>query len=72
MTNETERTELEMWQARCDELHTVTEILRDERDNARTTAMLLEEELAKQTETVRELRAQVDRLRLHIQQGVEL
>ncbi len=72
MTNETERTELEMWQSRCDELHTASELLREERDKARTTAMLLEEELTKQQEAVRELRAQVDRLRLHIQQGVEL
>jgi len=72
MINESEATELEMWQARCDELQVATERLREERDNARTTAALMEAEYAKLSVTVAELHAQIDRLRIHIQQGVEL
>ena len=72
MINESEATELEMWQARCDELQVASERLREERDNARNTAALMEAEVAKQTQIISELNAQVDRLRIHIQQGVEL
>jgi outer membrane murein-binding lipoprotein Lpp len=72
MINESEATELEMWQARCDELQVASERLREERDNARSTAALMEAEVAKQTQIISELNAQVDRLRIHIQQGVEL
>lgn len=72
MTSESDATQIEMWQARCDELQVACERLREERDSARTTAALLEAEFAKHTETIRELTAHIDRLRLHIQQGVEL
>jgi len=72
MTNETESTELDWWQARCDELHTANERLREERDAARTTAALMEAALSEAEQKMRELTALADRLRLHIQQGVEL
>ena len=72
MTSESEATELEMWQARCDELQVTCERLREERDSARNIAALLEAEFAKQMATVADLHAQIDRLRIHIQQGVEL
>lgn len=72
MSNESTQTELDMWQARCDELQVRNEILRDERDAARNTAALLEAELADHDKVIHELSATIDRLRLHIQQGVEL
>ena len=64
--------ETEAWQARCDELSIVNEQLREQRDNARSIAQRLEEALTQSEEKVKELSATMDRLRLHIQQGVEL
>jgi len=72
MSNESTQTELDLWQSRCDELQVRNEILRDERDKARSLAALLEAELANYDKLIHELSATVDRLRLHIQQGVEL
>ena len=64
--------ETEPSQARCDELSIVNEQLREQRDNARSIAQRLEEALTQSEEKVKELSATMDRLRLHIQQGVEL
>jgi len=53
--------------------------VREERDAARSTAALLEDECAEKSVIIqeydkdfRDLQVQVARLRLHIQQGVEL
>jgi outer membrane murein-binding lipoprotein Lpp len=64
--------ETEAWQARCDELSIVNEQLREQRESARSIAQRLEEALTQSEEKVKELSATMDRLRLHIQQGVEL
>lgn len=64
--------ETEAWQARCDELTIANEQLREQRETARGLAQRLEEALTQAEEKVKELSATVDRLRLHIQQGVEL
>lgn len=64
--------ETEAWQSRCDALAVANEQLREQRQIARSLAQRLEEALTQSEEKVKELSATVDRLRLHIQQGVEL
>lgn len=66
-------------QARVADLQTSLERVREERDAARSTAALLEDECAEKSiiiqeydKDLRDLQVQVARLRLHIQQGVEL
>lgn len=59
-------------QARIAELETVAERLRDERDRARASVDLLLHENATLEEQTKTLTATIDRLRLHLQQGVEL
>lgn len=53
------------WQARCRDLETSLEFVREERDLARAA-------LNHQQNENRELHALISRLRLHIAQGVEL
>lgn len=67
------------WQARTRDLEVANERLREERELARALAANLEAELANKEEQIKQLdqmvdalHAQVDRLRLHLQQGVEL
>jgi hypothetical protein len=66
-------------QARVADLQHSLERVREERDAARSTAALLEAELADREALLvgyesltHDLQKQIDRLRLHIQQGVEL
>jgi chromosome segregation ATPase len=66
-------------QARVADLQHSLERVREERDAARSTAALLEAELADRESLLvgyesltHDLQKQIDRLRLHIQQGVEL
>jgi len=66
------KAEKEAWQSRCDELTVANEQLREQRENARALAQGLEEALTQAEEKIKHLSASVDRLRLHIQQGVEL
>lgn len=70
-TNETLAAMLEA-QTRIAELETVAERLRDERDRARASVDLLLHENAILEEQTKMLAATIDRLRLHLQQGVEL
>lgn len=70
-SNETLAAMLEA-QARIAELETVAERLRDERDRARASVDLLLHENATLEEQTKTLTATIDRLRLHLQQGVEL
>lgn len=70
-TNETLAAMLEA-QTRIAELETVAERLRDERDRARASVDLLLHENATLEEQTKTLTATIDRLRLHLQQGVEL
>lgn len=64
-TNEiaTLKTIIEHWQSQCDDLWIANERLRQERDKARAVAALFEEEIAKETERMRELRTEIDKLR---------
>jgi hypothetical protein len=69
---ESDKTEIQYWQARTDDMQVSLERLREERDElaAKVRQLYVSNELL-----VAELRAAqvtVDRLRLHLQQGVEL
>lgn len=64
--------ELIEWQARCADLENANEALREEREQARSTADLLMHECARLEARVTELSAFVDRLRIAVQQGAEL
>lgn len=66
------RAEVMEWQARTTDLETTNERLREERDSARATVHDLTTEVARLEQVIHDLGQQVDRLRLHIQQGVEL
>ena len=64
--------EIQHWQARCDDLSTANERLREERDIARLELIAAKAMLETSQENLRQANATVDRLRLHIAQGVEL
>jgi hypothetical protein len=66
------RAELIMEQSRVSDLMTSNEYLREERDEARRFLEETKEELAKTRQALRDALATVDRLRIHLQQGVEL
>jgi len=66
------RAELIMEQSRVSDLMTSNEYLREERDEARRFLEETKEELAKTKQALRDALATVDRLRIHLQQGVEL
>jgi hypothetical protein len=66
------RAELIMEQSRVSDLSTANETLREERDEARRFLEEVKEELAKTRQALRDALATVDRLRIHLQQGVEL
>jgi hypothetical protein len=59
-------------QARIADLQNAAERLREERDAARSSVDLLMHECATLEERLREATATIDRLRLHLQQGVEI
>jgi len=61
-----------MEQSRVSDLSTANETLREERDEARRFLEETKEELAKTRQALRDALATVDRLRIHLQQGVEL
>lgn len=71
MNNET-MAEMAEWQARTRDLETSLEQVRTERDSARASCDLQMHEIMRLEEENRQLLALVGRLRLHIQQGVEL
>jgi hypothetical protein len=71
--------EIAEWQARCGDLSTSNEQLREERDAALTLAAehklkhsILWERVTELEQAIKNQQAIIDRLRLHIQQGVEL
>jgi prefoldin subunit 5 len=61
-----------MEQSRVSDLSTANETLREERDEARRFLEETKEELEKTRQALRDALATVDRLRIHLQQGVEL
>ena len=67
-----EMAELIEWQARCGDLSNALETVREERDSARSSVDLLMHENARLEELTRQMQGWIDRLRLHIAQGVEL
>ena len=66
------RAELIEWQSRCGDLQNAVERLREERDAARASVDLLVHENHVLEENLREANATISRLRIHIQQGIEL
>lgn len=66
------RAELIEWQSRCGDLQNSVERLREERDSARATVDLMLHENHRLEEALREANATISRLRIHIQQGIEL
>ena len=66
------RAELIMEQSRVSDLMTSNEYLREERDEARRFLIETKEEAEKLRSALRDALATIDRLRLHIQQGIEL
>lgn len=64
--------ELEEWQARVDELRVALDRVREERDNLKDAAASLAVELDKTKVALKAATTTVERLRLHIQQGIEL
>jgi hypothetical protein len=71
--------EMQFWQARVDEMQVSVERLRESRDEsraeterARTSVDLLMAEIMRQEKIISDQSARIDRLTLHLQQGVEL
>ena len=71
--------EMQFWQARVDEMQVSIERLREARDEsraeterARTSVDLLMAEIMRQEKMISDQAARIDRLTLHLQQGVEL
>jgi len=71
--------EMQFWQARVDEMQVSIERLRESRDEsraeterARTSVDLLMAEIMRQEKIISDQAARIDRLTLHLQQGVEL
>jgi predicted nucleic acid-binding Zn-ribbon protein len=70
--NEQVEFELEEWRTRVDELRVALDRVREERDNLRDAAASLAVELEQLKKLHKIATSTVERLRLHIQQGVEL
>jgi hypothetical protein len=71
--------ELQHWQARTDEMQVTIERIREERDEARlnterarASVDLLMAETARLEHIISEQGSRIDRLTLHLQQGIEL
>lgn len=74
-----ELAELMEWQARCSDLQTVNEQLRDERDlalrewrEAKSVSELYWSRIVELESALVKANSMVSRLRLHLQQGIEL
>jgi alkylation response protein AidB-like acyl-CoA dehydrogenase len=77
--NDDTQAEMQHWQARCDEMQVSIERLRESRDEARAeteraraSCDLLMAEIARLEHYTSEQGARIDRLTLHLQQGIEL
>lgn len=69
---ESQVAELAMWDARCNDLQNSLDRVREERDNALDAAKSLHQELEACRDRIKSLGGQLDRLRIHLQQGIEL
>jgi uncharacterized protein YhaN len=64
--------EIELLQERIDSMNVVNEQLRDRSTQAMNELALIHQQYQELEQRNKDLTAQMDRLRLHIQQGVEL
>lgn len=79
MSDETTQAELQHWQARCDEMQVSIDRMRESRDEARaetdrarTSCDLLMAEITRLEQIISDQGSRIDRLTLHLQQGIEL
>lgn len=70
--SEDTRAELQHWQARCDEMQVAIERVREDRDEARNKALLLEATNQMLTDEVKQLRSMIERVQVAMSQGQEL
>ena len=66
------RAELQHWQARCDEMQVAIERVREDRDEARNKALLLESTNQMLMDEVKQLRSMIERVQVAMSQGQEL
>ena len=69
---ETDKVEVQYWQARSDDMQVSLERVREERDELLAKVVALSSSNEKLTAELKAAQVTVDRLRLHLQQGVEL
>jgi len=70
--SESQQAEIQHWQARTDDLSTANERLREDRDECKLEIAQLQSHIAILQEELKLALVMVGRLRLHLQQGVEL
>jgi predicted PP-loop superfamily ATPase len=66
------KAELQHWQARTDEMQVAIERVREDRDEARNKALLLETTNQMLMDEVKQLRSMIDRIQVAMSQGQEL
>ncbi len=66
------RAELQHWQARTDEMQVAIERIREDRDEARNKALLLESTNQMLMDEVKQLRSMIERVQVAMSQGQEL
>jgi predicted nucleic acid-binding Zn-ribbon protein len=66
------RAELQHWQARTDEMQVALERVREDRDEARNKALLLETTNQMLMDEVKQLRSMIERIQVAMSQGQEL
>ena len=66
------RAELQHWKARTDEMQVALERVREDRDEARNKALLLETTNQMLMDEVKQLRSMIERIQVAMSQGQEL
>jgi chromosome segregation ATPase len=66
------KAELQHWQARTDEMQVAIERVREDRDEARNKALLLETTNQMLMDEVKQLRSMIERVQVAMSQGQEL
>lgn len=66
------KAELQHWQARTDEMQVAIERIREDRDEARNKAALLEANNQLLMDEVKQLRSMIERIQVAMSQGQEL
>lgn len=70
--SESQQAELQHWQARCDEMQVALDRVREERDEARNQALLLDSTNQLLMSEVKQLRSMIERVQVAMSQGQEL